>query len=213
MAWYQYKDQIPTNGLPKRIRLDDGSVRRNLELFSETELNVLGLKKLPDPPDYDYERGEDIEWDTENREWNVIMIKDEKKILDKWNEIERAKSKIIQKLTNKLRIYYNSGNLLTENFQKVIDIFDSLNSKNYSNPFDINLTGPLQIGISTDLGITEDEFVMLNECFVEYLNEDVYTVPYNHHSTRIRYCIKEYWNIDCEQGDESLISEYIEFKY
>jgi hypothetical protein len=202
MAWYQYKDQIPTNGLPKRIRLDDGSVRRNLELLSETELNVLGLKKLPNPPDYDYERGEDIEWDTENREWNIVMIKDEKKIRNKWDEIEKAKSKIIQKLINKLRIHHNSGNSLTEDFQKVIHTFDNLNSKNYSNPFHINLIGPRQIGISTDIGISQDEFVMLNECFAEYLNEDVYPISYDNHSTVIKCCIKEYWNIDCEQGDE-----------
>lgn len=201
MAWYQYKDQIPTNGLPKRIRLDDGSVRRNLELLSETELHVLGLKKLPNPPDYDYERGEDIEWDAENREWNIVMIKDEKKIRNKWDEIEKAKSKIIQKLINKLRIYHNSGNTLTEDFQKVIYTFDNLNSKNYSNPFHINLIGPRQIGISTDIGISQDEFVMLNECFAEYLNEDVYPIPYDNHSTVIKCCIKEYWNIDCEQGD------------
>lgn len=207
MAWYQYKDQIPTNGLPERIRLDDGSVMRNLHELSSERLIELDVKEIPDPPNY--KEYEEIVWDNYDKKWNVTLTTDKNKFLDRWRAIDYYKVQIMSRMVRKLSELHLQNINLTEEFVKVIDILDRINEKNYDNPFQFDFTVPQSLGITSELGIPDKELSIIYEVFAEFANECIVTPSYDYLSACARASIKKYWKIDCPQGNLDLVPDHI----
>lgn len=207
MSWYQHKDQFPTHGLPVRLRLDDGSVIRNLDKLSSDELNNLGIATVAYPPEYD-ETSQDLIWNTENSTWEVTTTTDVDKINMRWEKIEKCKKHIIVKINKKLEKRYDNNIGLSSDFVQVIDCFDNIET--ISNPFSIDIINSESIGITTtNINIPQDELALVNEAFTEVAHEYILPKNYESESSYCRAMIKEYWGIDCCQGNLDLVPDHI----
>lgn len=191
MAWYQYKNQEPTNGLPNRIRIDDGSVRRDLQSLTLEELSNIGISTIPDPPHYESDR-EDLVWNNDDFSWKVVPTTNIEKINNKWEEVNFQKRLILSKLIKKVEEHCFEKNVgLTTCFKLVSDKFDEVIPQNYTNPFVINMCNMGTIGISSSIGISIDELKIIAEAFVEFSHEYVYIQSYEHQSDKFRELIDQ----------------------
>ena len=191
MAWYQYKNQEPTNGLPNRIRIDDGSVRRDLQSLTLEELNNIGISTIHDPPHYESD-SEDLVWNNDDSSWEVIPTTNVQKINNKWEEIYFQKKLVLSKLVKKVEEHCFEKNIgLTTCFKLVSDKFDEVTPQNYANPFVIDMCDMGTIGISSSIGISIDELKIIAEAFVEFSHEYVYPQSYEHQSAKFRELIDQ----------------------
>ena len=202
MAWYQYNSEA-MNGVPSRIRLADGSTRTALNTMSESELNAIGITTIGDPPDYDSSR-KNIQWDGSS--WSTPSIDDASLVAKKWEEIELHKQILAKKLNKRVDDHFMTGSGLTTSLAQVMVKLDAVNSTNYSNPFDIDLTDCQSLGITTAMvglttanGITNDELKIVENVFGEYKDEviNLEFETYEMQKSYFKAYIKKRWDIDC----------------
>jgi hypothetical protein len=172
MAWYQYNNEYPTNGLPQRIRTLDGKTRTCLWECSESELESLGFSTVSDPPKYD-DSFQDLVWDNETSNWSVQITTDPQKISDAWQESEIYKEKLKIKLLEKVSVHLQNGGTISTNFNNALTILDQFNQNNYSHPFDFNWQHPISLGYTDDViaGIGSTEIRLVHSAFVDFITE------------------------------------------
>lgn len=204
MSWYQYKGEA-TPDLPKRIRLDDGSVRRNLNELSESQLSAVGIVTIANPPVFDEATQEPV-WDSNTSTWSVVPTTDEDKIDLRWEEIEIGRHSILVKINKKLSERYSDGSGLTTSFVTVIDSLDNLSKEN---ALSIDIIDQESIGITSSIGISQEEHQLVSEAFSEYAQEIHYKKSYEYESSYCRGMIKKYWGIDCPQRNLSIVPDFV----
>lgn len=172
MAWYQYRDEDPTNGLPQRIRLDDGMTRTSLHECSIEELKSIGFSTITDPPHYN-SNTQDLIWNNAEKSWFVSTTTDAEKIKYAWQQNDIYKSALKQNLINRIEPFVESGGSISTHFNKSIEILDGISSTNYQSPFDFNWCHPSLLGYTEKvvLGISSTEYRLVNQAIVDFVNE------------------------------------------
>lgn len=167
--WYQYKENIPTDVLPQRIRLSDGTTRTNLRKLTLEQLNALGVHTVSEPPVYT--DNQDLNWDESTKSWVVGVTTDPNKIAARWAELNADKNLITIKLAKRIGEYCKDGETLSVGFGQVPDKINAVTPENYSNPFVIDFTDISSIGITSALGIPVDQMSMIYQTTTELAQE------------------------------------------
>jgi hypothetical protein len=172
MTWYKYKDEKPTNGLPTRIRTDDGSTITCLNECSESELKNLGFVIVDDPPYYN-ENKEEIFYDDNTSTWIVQTTTDPIKLDNGWKQSDFFKDKLKIKLLEEALEYVKGGGTISTYFDSALTIVDNITKQNYSSPFEFDWRYPSSIGYTEDIvvGITSTEYRMINSAFTNFVSQ------------------------------------------
>jgi len=172
MVWYQYKNEPPTNGLPHRLRTEDGSTRTCLCECSEEELTSMGFVVVSDPPNYN-SNTQEIVYDNQTSTWSVETTTDVVKVEAAWEQNEMFRDKLKINLLNSALKYSRSGGTISTHFDGAISILDNMTRDNHSSPFEFDWRYPSSVGYTSEVvaGITSTEHRMINSAFVDFIDE------------------------------------------
>ena len=165
MTWYKHGNSVPTNGLPHRIRLSDGTTRTKLHQYDLDTLVGFGLTTIPNPPDID-DDSEEVNWD--GSKWVVSVTTDPVKLKAAWDKNIDNRKLLAENLLKKGKAYVENGGTLSSYFDKAIEILDKIGEDTSKNPFVYNWSDPAEVGYTLELDIEMSEYTLVSTTFAEF---------------------------------------------
>jgi len=172
MTWYQYNGEAPTNGLPSRVRTEDGLTITCLWEYSVSELEDLGFTIISDPPHYN-DIEEEIVYYSDTSSWSIQTTTDPVKLNAGWEQNDLFRDKLKINLLEEALEYVKGGGTISTYFDGALIIVDGITEENYSSPFEFDWRYPSSIGYTQDIvvGITSAEYRMINSAFTNFVNQ------------------------------------------
>lgn len=108
---YSHNQGYPSEGLPHRIRLSNGSTRTDSSTFTDAEISDAGYVGVQTAPSYN-SRTQRLEWT--GTDWNVVGLSTSEidyNILQEWSSVRDVRNKMIDDIEWRISRYQSEVRL------------------------------------------------------------------------------------------------------